>query len=125
MIRLTREEVLVLHGRANERYGGRHGVRDENLLGSALGAPFQGYGGHDFHPSVAQKAVRLCLGLVMDHPFYDGNKRIGAMALLVTPGLNRLALSAGSAELAEVILRLAAGSIDDEALLQWVQDRLE
>ena len=125
MIRLTKEEILILHDQLVERYGGARGVRDENLLDSALNAPFQGYGGYEFYPSVIQKAVRLCFGLVMNHPFYDGNKRIGAMALLVTLDLNRLTLKTNSAELSEIILRLATGSVDDETLLRWVQDQLE
>ena len=124
MIRLTREEILALHEQLIERYGGTHGVRDENLLDSALNAPFQGYGDHDFYPSVVQKAVRLCFGLVMNHPFLDGNKRIGVMALLVTLDLNHLTLNTNSAELSEIIFSLASGSIDDKALLRWVQDRL-
>ena len=125
MIRLSKEDILILHEQLIERYGGTHGVRDENLLDSALNAPFQGYGEYDFYPSVVQKAVRLCFGLVMNHPFHDGNKRIGAMALLVTLDLNHLILKSNSAELSEIILRLAAGSINDETLLHWVQDRLE
>lgn len=125
MIRLTKEEILILHKQLIERYGGTHGVRDENLLDSALNAPFQGFGDYEYYPSVVQKAVRLCFGLVMNHPFHDGNKRIGAMALLTTLDLNHLTLKTNSAELSEIILRLAAGSINDETLLCWVQDRLE
>ncbi len=125
MIRLTREEILILHEQLIDRYGGTHGVRDENLLDSALNAPFQGYGEYEFYPSVVQKAVRLCFGLVMNHPFHDGNKRIGAMALLITLDLNHLALKTNSAELAEMILRLAAGDITEETLLRRVQERLE
>ena len=92
MIRLTKEEILILHEQLIDRYGGTHGVRDENLLDSALNAPFQRYGEHEFYPSVVQKAARLCFGLVMNHPFHDGNKRIGAMALLITLDLNHLSL---------------------------------
>ena len=125
MIRLTKEEILILHEQLIERYGGTHGVRDENLLDSALNAPFQGFGDYEYYPSVVQKAVRLCFGLVMNHPFHDWNKRIGAMALLTTLDLNHLTLKTNSAELSEIILRLAAGSINDETLLCWVQDRLE
>lgn len=125
MIRLTKEEILILHEQLIDRYGGTHGVRDENLLDSALNAPFQGYGEHEFYPSVVQKAARLCFGLVMNHPFHDGNKRIGAMALLITLDLNHLSLKTSNAELSDIILRLAAGSITDEILLRWVQDRLE
>lgn len=125
MIRLTKEEILVLHERLIERYGGIYGIRDENLLDSALNAPFQSYGDHEFFPSVVQKAVRLCFGLVMNHPFHDGNKRIGAMALLVTLDLNHLSIKTTSEELSEVILLLAAGTVNEEGLLHWVQDRLE
>ena len=113
-----------MHHRLIDRYGGIHGVRDEALLDSALNAPFQGYGEHEFYPSVVQKAVRLCYGLVMNHPFHDGNKRIGALVLLVTLDLNQMNLHTTSAELTEIILSLAAGTIDDEALLHWVQERL-
>ena len=125
MICLTKEEILILHEQLIDRYGGTHGVRDEALLESALNAPFQGYGGYDFYPSVVQKAVRLCYGLVMDHPFHDGNKRIGAMALLVTLDLNHLSLRTNSTELSDIILLLASGTINDEILLQWVRERLE
>ena len=100
-------------------------MRDDNLLDSALNTPFQGYGEYDFYPSVVQKAVRLCYRLVMNHPFRDGNKRIGAMALLITLDLNHLTLKASSAELSDVILRLTVETITDETLLQWIQDRLE
>ncbi len=125
MIRLTKDEILILHKQLIDRYGGTHGLRDENLLDSALQAPFQGYGEYEFYPSVVQKAVRLCYGLVMNHPFHDGNKRIGALALLITLDLNHLALKASSADLSEIILHLAAGSVTDKDLLRWVQDRLE
>ena len=125
MICLTKEEILILHDQLIDRYGGTYGIRDENLLDSALNAPYLGYGDHEFYPSVVQKAVRLCFGLVMNHPFLDGNKRIGALALLTTLDLNHLTLHTNSAELSEIILRLAAGAITDEELLIWIQDRLE
>ena len=75
MICLTRDEILLIHERLIERYGGSHGVRDENLLESALNIPFQSFGGVEFYPTVLEKAVRLCFGLVKNHPFIDANKR--------------------------------------------------
>lgn len=83
MKRLTREEVILLQQQLIDRYGGSHGIRDEGLLDSALSMPFQGFGDHDFYPTITEKAVRLCFGLVQNHPFLDGNKRIGTMVLLV------------------------------------------
>lgn len=76
MIILSREQILLMHQHLIERYGGTHGVRDEALLDSALNAPFQSFGGYEFFPTVIDKAVRLCIGLIQNHPFHDGNKRI-------------------------------------------------
>lgn len=124
MIILSREQILLMHQRLIERYGGTHGVRDEALLDSALNAPFQSFGGYEFFPTVIDKAVRLCIGLVQNHPFHDGNKRIGAMALLTMLDLNRIELRTNSDELSYIILQYAAGSVDDEFIFQWVKDRI-
>ena len=125
MILLSKEQILLLHKRLIERYGGTYGVRDEGLLDSALNAPFQSFGGEDFFPSIPDKAVRLCIGLVTNHPFHDGNKRIGALAMLTMLDLNHILLNTSSAELADVVLKLAAVEIDDSTFLQWVTDRIE
>ena len=124
MIILSREQILLMHQHLIERYGGTHGVRDEALLDSALNAPFQSFGGYEFFPTVIDKAVRLCIGLVQNHPFHDGNKRIGAMALLTMLDLNKIELHTNSDELSYIILQYAAGSVDDEFILQWVKDRI-
>ena len=125
MILLSKEDILLLHEQLIERYGGLSGVRDEGLLDSALNAPFQGFGGVDFYPSIPEKTVRLCFGLVKNHPFFDGNKRIGAMALLVVLDLNHYMLRTSQGELSEIILKLAANEITDTDLLQWVYDHLD
>lgn len=125
MIVLSRDQILLMHHRLIERYGGTHGVRDEGLLDSAMNAPFQGFGEYEFFPTVVDKAVRLCIGLVQNHPFHDGNKRIGAMALLTMLDLNNINLQTNSTELSDVILQFAAGNVDDEFLLQWVKDRID
>ena len=72
--------------------GGSHGLRDEGLLQSAVSAPFQSFSGTDAYPSLKQKAARLAFGLVKNHPFVDGNKRIGAHAMLVFLALNGVEL---------------------------------
>ena len=125
MIIISREQLLLMHQQLIERYGGTHGVRDEGLLDSAMNAPFQSFGGYEFFPTVVDKAVRLCIGLVQNHPFHDGNKRIGAMALLTMLDLNGIELHTNSSEFSDIILQFAAGNADDEFLLQWVKDRIE
>ena len=125
MKRLTREEVILIQDQLIDRYGGSHGIRDEGLLDSALSAPYQGFREYEFYPSVIEKAVRLCFGLVKNHPFFDGNKRIGTMAMLITLEQNHIKFAVASSELTEMILDLASGTRSYEDLLAWVRDRIE
>ena len=122
MILLTKEQILMLHEKLIDRYGGTHGVRDNALLDSAVFSPNQTFDGNDIYPTVKEKAVRLCYGLVQNHPFHDGNKRIGALALLVTLDLNHITLSATNEELTGIILSVASSSASDRELLSWVID---
>lgn len=75
MIRLTSEQVGMLHKELIEETDGLNGMRDEGLLDSALSLPFQTFDGQALYPSVQQKAARLGFSLVRNHPFSDGNKR--------------------------------------------------
>ena len=77
MIRLSKEQVILLHKRLIEATGGREGIRDEGMLDSALANPFQSFGGEELYPSVQAKAAQLCFGIVKNHPMVDGNKRLG------------------------------------------------
>ena len=125
MIWLTREQVIYLHGELIKATGGLDGLRDDNLLQSALLAPMQTYNSVELFPSLLDKAVRLACGLTQNHPFVDGNKRIGAHAMLVTLKLNGIALSYTQRELASVFLQLASGEIAYEGLRDWVQSHLD
>ena len=120
MIRLSKHQILLIHDQLIAETGGSSGLRDEGMLDSALNAPFQTFGGEDVYPSLQQKAARLCFGLVKNHPFVDGNKRIGAHAMLVFLALNGIELQHSQTELSDVILQLAAGEIEADALLQWI-----
>ena len=105
--------------------GGLDGLRDEGLLDSAIAAPFQTFDSTELFQSVHEKAARLACGLVQNHPFLDGNKRIGAHAMLVFLALNGISLFYTQDELASVFLKMAAGEIDYDILLQWVIDHEE
>ena len=120
MIRLSKPQVLLLHEQLIAETGGSSGLRDEGMLDSALNTPFQTFAGKDVYPSLQQKAARLCFGLVKNHPFVDGNKRIGAHVMLVFLALNGIELQHTQTELSEVILQLAAGTIQSSDLLDWI-----
>ena len=120
MIRLSKSQILLIHDQLISETGGSSGLRDEGMLDSALNAPFQTFGGEDVYPSLQKKAARLCFGLVKNHPFVDGNKRIGAHAMLVFLSLNGIELQHTQSELSDVILQLAAGEIEATDLLRWI-----
>ena len=122
MITLTKEQVLLLHKAIYNRYGGSYGVRDEGLLDSALEAPFLTFGGQEIYPGDMDKIVRFGFGLIGNHPFHDGNKRIGALALLTLLELNGYLINTTDKELSDVIYAVASGSDGKtyEDLLAWV-----
>ena len=103
-----------------QQTGGSDGVRDYNLLDSALETPFQSFGGDELYPTIQAKAVRLGYGLIKNHCMIDGNKRIGTHAMLVFLALNGIEFKYTQKELYETILDVAAGKIEYEDLLQWV-----
>ena len=120
MKRLSKRQVLLLHEQLLSQSGGLQGVRDEGLLESALDAPFQAFGDTDAYPSLQQKAARLGYGLIKNHPFLDGNKRIGTHVMLVFLALNGVELSYSQKELSDIILAVAAGEKKYEDLLGWL-----
>lgn len=120
MKRLSKEQILLLHTQLIEQTGGSNGVRDYNLLESALETPFQTFLDTDLYPTVQAKAARLGYGLIKNHPMVDGNKRIGTHAMLVFLALNGIQLSYTQKELYEIILDVAAGKAEYEDLLVWV-----
>ena len=120
MKRLNERQVLRMHEQLLEQTGGMPGVRDEGLLQSALEAPFQSFGGEDIYPSIQQKAARLGYGLIKNHPFLDGNKRIGTHAMLVFLWLNGIELDYTQEELEDIILSVAASEAGSDELLRWL-----
>ena len=122
MIILTKEQIHLLHQELINAHGGSDGLRDEALLDSALAAPFQTFDGLYVYPTVQQRAVRLGYGLLMNHPFIDGNKRIGVHVMLTVLAMNGIELEYTQKELYEIILKVAASESSFEELLKWVLD---
>ena len=120
MKRLSKKQILMLHSQLIQQTGGSDGVRDYNLLDSALETPFQSFGGEDLYYTLQAKAARLGYGLIKNHCMIDGNKRIGTHTMLVFLALNGIELSYTQKELYETILNVAAGNITYEGLLEWI-----
>lgn len=120
MKRLTKEQIVFLHQELLDQTGGSSGIRDEGLLESAIQIPFQSFDNDDLYPSIQQKAARLAFGLVKNHTFVDGNKRIGAHTMLVFLALNGIELAYEQVELSGIILQVASGECDEAGLLRWI-----
>ncbi|MBK9067088.1 MAG: Fic family protein [Gemmatimonadetes bacterium] len=121
---LTLGEVLELHGRLMARSGGQASLAHLPGLESALALPRQVFGGADLYPSLPEKAGILGFALIQNHPFTDGNKRIGHAAMETFLWLNGFELSATVAEAEAAILATAAGSWTKDDLIGWVQAHL-
>jgi death-on-curing protein len=118
---LTVDQVLRIHARSIEQFGGDFGVRDLGLLDSAVAQPRTSFGGKNLYPTLADKAAALAFSLVMNHPFADGNKRTGYGAMMTFLSRNGYTIAAPMDERESVFLRLAAGELDREAFLGWVR----
>ena len=114
-------EILDLHERLLADSGGASGVRDLGALESAVGQPHATFGGQDLYPDLVAKAAALCYSLVMNHPFIDGNKRIGHAAMETFLLLNGHEIDCDVDEQERVILQLASGDLSRNAFAEWVR----
>jgi len=121
---LSLAEVLKLHDSIISETGGSHGLRDLGLLESAVGQPQQTFGGDDLYPSLVAKASALGFSLIKNHPFVDGNKRIGHASMEAMLMLNGFELSASVDGSETEVLAVAAGDRSREQLQAWLESRL-
>lgn len=120
MIRLSVADIASLHDDLVRQTGGAAGIRDERLLEAAAYAPYQGYGGYSAYPTIAEKAARLCYGLIKGRAFVDGNKRIGMHAMFVLLALNNYELSYEWEDAHAIAMGVASGSRGYDDILNWV-----
>lgn len=124
MIWLTVDDVIRLHTQVIETVGGLDGVRDRDILESALAAPLQTFGGQDLFPGEIEKISRLGYGLASNHAFIDGNKRIGALVVQLLLKWNGYNLTLKVGELSDIFISIADGTMNEKGLLQWIQSHL-
>ncbi|MDU2462482.1 Fic family protein [Veillonella sp.] len=103
-IQLTVQDIYELHRELEDAFVLSSGVRDKNLLASAVNTPFQTFMGSDLYPSLCDKAAQLCYGIANNHPFTDGNKRTALHSMYVY-----------------LIINVAAGNMTNVELAYWLE----
>ena len=116
---LTLDDALEVHRDQIERYGGTLGVRDNGLLESALAAPQSGFGGHYLHADLFEMASAYLFHLVQNHPFLDGNKRVGAAAALTFLVMNGIETKIPNQALVQMVLSVAQGRTEKMAIADF------
>lgn len=120
MITLTVSEILRLHQKLLDATGGLSGTHDLGLLESAVYSANQVFGEEEAYPTVEQRAARLAYAITQNHPFVDGNKRIGMLVMLMTLRLNHVQIQYTQAELIQLGLSVADNSFRYEDILVWI-----
>ena len=121
---LALREILELHDKIIEVTGGARGIRDIRALESAINQPRLTFNRTDLYPDIVAKAAALCFFLVMNHPFVDGNKRIGHAAMETFLILNGFEIEASVDEQEQIILQLASGELNRESFTLWLNDHV-
>lgn len=124
MLKFSQDKVLLLHRLLIEQTGGEDGVRDFGLLDSALEACYATFDGKELFPTKEEKAARLGAGLVSNHAFVDGNKRIGLYVMLTFLEVNGIKIETTDEELVNLGLGLAQGQMKYEEFLRWIRERM-
>ena len=120
MIFFEIEQIEKVHNSLIAKTGGMQGIRDKNLLDSAIKAPFQTFGGKDLYPDILDKASQLCYSLIENHPFADGNKRIGVHLTLLFLKLNEENIVYTQKELIDFGLDIASGKMSKDDIKNWL-----
>ena len=119
---LSISEIFELHALIISSSGGSRGIRDLNALESAVNQPRQTFDQKDLYPDIVTKAAVRCFSLVMNHPFVDGNKRVGHAAMETFLILNEYEINAGVDEQERVMLELAAGKMSRKNFSEWLNN---
>lgn len=117
---LSTEQVLFLHALLIQETGGGYGVRDIGLLKAAIARPQSTFDGDDLYPDLITKAAALLHSLIENHPFIDGNKRVGVTAVGLFLEINGICLVASSKDLEEFTLGIAKGGSNISEIKAWL-----
>ncbi len=119
MLFLTVDDIIESHQNQIDTYGGSYGIRDIGLLESAIGQPEASFGGEYLHADIFEMAAAYIYHLVMNHPFVDGNKRVGLEAALIFLEINNENLNASDKELVDLVLKTTAGQVGKREIAEF------
>ena len=125
MVFLTLDDILESHLNQIDTYGGCHGIRDIGLLESAIAQPEASFGGQYLHADIFEMAAAYQYNLVMNHPFVDGNKRVGLEAALIFLEINNENLNCSDEELVDLVLKTTAGQVGKREIAEFFRSHCE
>ena len=120
MIKLTTYNIIQMQRIIISRTGGAQGIRDNNLLDSAIHTAYQTFDHQELYKTVEEKSARMCYGLISNHPFVDGNKRIGILVMLTNLKLNGITLNISNIDLINIGFSLAKNETSYDDLVKWI-----
>ena len=120
---MQQQRKTWMHAVAVEEFGGSTGVRDRNVLESALAHPLAGFGGKNLYETPFKRAAALAESLVLNHGFVDGNKRTAMYAMAAWLEREGYAINAARGELRDLALSIASHGLTTERIASWLEDR--
>lgn len=118
---ITIHDVLLLHTYSIRDFGGSEGIRDNNLLESAVERPFSTFTGEELYPTPQLKAAALLESIVKNHPFVDGNKRTGWLACIVILRMFKYRFTLSQEEAYEFVIKVASSNISFENIVEYIE----
>lgn len=117
---ISESQALEIHAILIERFGGSSGIRDRDLLNSALNRPYQTFDGKELYPTTQEKAAAMLESIVKNHPFSDGNKRTGYVLARLLLMNDKLDIYATEEEKYELVISVSTGSRDYKSIKDWM-----
>ena len=118
------DSVIEIHETLIKQFGGISGIRDKNLLISAISRPSSGTKDQEFYPSPAQKAAAIIESIVKNHPFIDGNKRTGYVLMRIVLLEFGFDIKANQDEKYDFVIKIASGQLEYEDIYSWILNHL-
>ena len=118
---ISEKEVLEIHSILIERFGGSNGIRDGELLDSALKRPYQTFDGIELYPTPIEKAAAILESIVKNHPFVDGNKRTGYVLARLLIMSEQLDIRAGQEQKYQLVISISKGELSFDQIKEWLE----